>query len=276
MSYRTTEANARRGIKDGGKEMKRNSAIWGGIAVSLLLMAYPFLSAPGAFPGVARVLVRLAFSAALSASLILLGVVEEREAPAELLPAAVFGTALLLYRVGSQMTALPAQQWVWRDAAALGIVLMTLCWAQMLRAALFRRWSWRFDIKRAVFWFALVTLAIAHPYVQKEIAAIRPKADAMGGVFLVGMDVLCGAFLIPFLRKHRAGGMLLAVWGALLLALYPLLYHTPLFLNEGMSSMRALLSLLAESRNQSLFVALLLGGLWCVLPEREPRKAPER
>ncbi len=256
--------------------MKRNSAIWGGIAVSLLLMAYPFLSAPGAFPGVARVLVRLVFSAALSASLILLGVVEEREAPAELLPAAAFGTALLLYRVGSQMTALPAQQWVWRDAAALGIVLMTLCWAQMLRAALCRRWSWRFDIKRAVFWFALVTLAIAHPYVQKEIAAIRPKADAKGGVFLVGMDVLCGAFLIPFLRKHRAGGMLLAVWGALLLALYPLLYHTPLFLNEGMSSLRALLSLMAESRNQSLFVALLLGGLWCVLPEREPRKAPER
>lgn len=247
--------------------MKTNytRVVLGGALASLLLVFYPFLNAPGALPGIASMLISLVFFGAFAAALMLLGVVKKVEAPANLLPALVFGTAMLLYRVGSQMTELSSQQWIWSDIASLGVLLLMLGWACVIHSLVTPKgFSGRFDAGQAAFWFALVMLGCTHPYVLKEIGAVRVKADAMGTLLMLGLVLLCGFLLIPFLRKSRVGGLWMAVLGALMLVIYVLVYHTPL--TESIGGARTLLSILVAPKNHSLAIGLFVCGLWCWSP----------
>lgn len=231
----------------------------GGVLLLVLLLLLPMTATPAALPAVPRVGMRLVHALLLAGALWTMGVLRLPEAPMELLPGALFALLLLLYRIGDKSAA----QFMWNDASSLGFVLMAAAWLSVLRALMEGKWNFRFEARRAAGWFALIVLALMQPYLDAQIASVIPAGDGYGRVLILLLTVLCGGCLIPFLRKDRPAGIIMAAAGAVMLLLYFLLTRTGLAQSAG--TMGSLLMLLAGGRNLSLYLGLLIGGAWCAL-----------
>lgn len=251
----------------------------GGILMILLTLAYPFLHIPNIFPGVAIILIDMLYFLVLAAALALLGVVRIFEKPLNLLPAILYASFLLLHRVASQMTQLTIQQWVWTDVASIGILLFGVSAVALALSLLHPSRSWGFDIHLAIYLFALVAFACVYPYLQRQIGTMSNKIDPYAVLLSFSLHILCGLFLLPFLQSNRTGGIWLACLGAFLLlayaAYYIVTYHTAWGHMHQSGYLRSLLSIFFVSKNISLFVGFLGGGIWCIFSGGKPQAAAQ-
>lgn len=204
-------------------------------------------------------LVSGAFYLAMAVSLVLLGVAApDKSALTYLVPGVVVCCFYLM--AGMVQMAQPDAEMVGMFPPALGMLLITLTLLLGVWRAVQHKSLGNFDVKAAISIFALLLLACASEIVQRALHTYGYRAENTAAfTALIYFGWLYGALLIPFLRKDRFGGIALMAVGGVGLAVYLLVSLTPL--RSGMDSIYNTLYV-----HVKIFVGLLLGGIWCMLP----------
>ncbi len=246
----------------------RLRVVLGAAAILALLPLYAALHLGFLALGKPLILLDMLYFFVFACALYLLGVLRPARAPLSYAPTPALLVPMLCYGVTIQDASTPIQQWIWMEVAPLGHLLLMLSLLFLIRGLIFERARFRFDIPTAVVVFALVGLACFQPLAAKNLRSIafidRYKNLWLGTVYAFAT----GALLIPFLKRSRAGGLVLVCIGAVWLAVYFIMTYSSLGRDEPSTSWGNILKHALQQytlpRDSSFIGALLLGGLWCI------------
>lgn len=205
--------------------------------------------------GAAMALV-VAQCAGIATALGLMGVVRPRSGPLTyLLPGTL---AVLYFALAAVQTATTPRSELWQTYRPTGFGLLLIAstlglgvWSAVQR----RRWA-EFDARQAAGLFAALMLAGLSWAIKSNMGRVaHPGSENVAYALLMRADLLYAVLLLPLLSKSARGGKLLFTLGVLFLA-------TGL-LGENIRALRFLQLLMPD---KTIYIAFIIGGLWCALP----------